>query len=60
LVLTNLVLSFSSAYLAGFTVRHGFGLFHLFGVSAWTQAVFGVLALDLFAFLRMSCCINPG
>ena len=34
LLLTNLSLSFSSAYLAAFTVRHGFGLFPLFGPSA--------------------------
>lgn len=51
LVLTNLSLSFSSAYLAGFRVRSGFGLFPLFGPSAWAQAVLGVLALDLFAYL---------
>jgi sterol desaturase/sphingolipid hydroxylase (fatty acid hydroxylase superfamily) len=50
LLLTNLSLSFSSAYLAAFTVRHGVGLFPLFGLSAWTQAVFGVAALDLFAY----------
>ena len=50
LLLTNLSLSFSSAYLAAFTVRHGVGLFSLFGLSAWTQAVFGVAALDLFAY----------
>jgi len=50
LVLTNLALSFSSAYLAAFTVRHRVGLFPFFGVSAWTQAVFGVVALDLFAY----------
>jgi len=50
LVLTNLALSFSSAYLAGFTVRHGVGLFFLFGLSTSTQAVLGVAALDLFAY----------
>ncbi len=50
LVLTNLALSFSPAYLAGFTVRHGVGLFFLFGLSTWTQAVLGVAALDLFAY----------
>jgi len=50
LVLTNLVLSFSSAYLAGFTVRHGVGLFFFFGLSGWTKAVFGVVAFDLFAY----------
>jgi sterol desaturase/sphingolipid hydroxylase (fatty acid hydroxylase superfamily) len=50
LLLTNLSLSFSSAYLAAFTLRHGVGLFPLFGLSAWTQAVFGVAALDVFAY----------
>jgi len=50
LVLTNLGLSFSLAYLASFTVRNGVGLFFLFGLSTWTQAVFGVVALDLFAY----------
>ena len=51
LVLTNLALSFSSAYLANFTVRHRVGLFFLADFSVWTQVVFGVLALDLFAYL---------
>jgi len=50
LVLTNLALSFSSTYLAGLTVRNGIGVFFLFGLSAWPQAVFGVVALDLFAY----------
>jgi sterol desaturase/sphingolipid hydroxylase (fatty acid hydroxylase superfamily) len=50
LVLTNLALSFGSAYVAGFTVRKGVGVFSLFGLSAWTQAVLGVVALDLFAY----------
>jgi sterol desaturase/sphingolipid hydroxylase (fatty acid hydroxylase superfamily) len=50
LVLTNLALSFSSAYLAAFTVRHSVGLFFLADFSPWTQAVLGVLALDLFAY----------
>ena len=50
LVLTNLALSFSSAYLAGFTVRHHLGLFPFINISLWTQAVLGVLALDLFAY----------
>src|SRR5215204_5814576 len=48
LVLTNLALSFSSAYLSGFTVRNGVGLFSVFGLSAWAHAVFGVAVLDLF------------
>lgn len=50
LVLTNLALSFSSAYLAAFTVRHGVGLFFLFGLAVWVEAMFGVIALDLFAY----------
>jgi sterol desaturase/sphingolipid hydroxylase (fatty acid hydroxylase superfamily) len=50
LVLTNLTLSFSSAYLAGFTVRHRVGLFFATDLLPWTQAVFGVVALDLFAY----------
>lgn len=51
LILTNLAFSFSSAYLAGFTARNGLGLFPIVGISLWTQAVLGVLALDLFAYL---------
>ncbi|MFZ0061967.1 MAG: sterol desaturase family protein [Pyrinomonadaceae bacterium] len=50
LVLTNLALSFSSASLAEFSVRHGIGLFFITDLSAWSQAVLGVLALDLFAY----------
>jgi sterol desaturase/sphingolipid hydroxylase (fatty acid hydroxylase superfamily) len=50
LILTNLALSFSSAYLAAFTVRHQVGLSFLFGLKPWTQAVAGVVALDLFAY----------
>jgi len=50
LVLTNLALSFSSASLAEFSVRHGIGLFFIADLSAWSQAVLGVLALDLFAY----------
>lgn len=48
LVITNLGLSFSSAYLAGFTVRNGIGLFPILGLSSWAQIILGVLALDLF------------
>jgi sterol desaturase/sphingolipid hydroxylase (fatty acid hydroxylase superfamily) len=51
LVLTNLALSFFSAYLAAFSARNGVGLFFLFGRSTWTQVVLGVVALDLFAYL---------
>ena len=50
LILTNLALSFSSAYLAGFTVRNGFGLFPLLNIPLWSQSLLGVVALDLFAY----------
>lgn len=50
LILTNLALSFSSAYAAGFTVRQGLGLFPLLGISLWAQPILGVLALDLFGY----------
>ena len=51
LVLTNLALSFSSAYLSAFSVRHGFGLFALIGLPVWSQVVLGVVALDFFAYI---------
>ena len=51
LVLTNLALSFSTAYLAGVTTQNGVGLFPFFGLPFWIQTIVGVLALDLFAFL---------
>ena len=60
LVLTNLALSFSSAYAAGFTVRHGLGLFPLLDISLWAQAVLGIVALDLFGYFAHVCCINRG
>ena len=41
LVLMNLALSFSSAYLAEFTVRNGLGLFPFLSISLWTHAVLG-------------------
>ena len=50
LVITNLSLSFSSAYLADFTVRNGIGLFPFLSLASWIQIIFGVLALDLFAY----------
>ena len=50
LVITNLSLSFSSAYLAGVTVRNGFGLFALVGLPSLAQIILGVMALDLFAY----------
>lgn len=51
LVITNLSLSFSSAYLANFSVRHGIGVFLFLGLPPWVHIIFGVLALDLFAYL---------
>lgn len=50
LVITNLSLSFCSAYVAGFSVRNGIGLFAFFGLPSGAQMIFGVLALDLFAY----------
>ena len=50
LLITNLSLSFSSSYMAGFSVRNGIGLFPFLGLSSWAQIIFGVLALDLFAY----------
>ncbi len=51
LILMNLALSFSSAYLAAFTVRNGIGLFFLFNLSPWMKVALGVVALDLSAYL---------
>jgi sterol desaturase/sphingolipid hydroxylase (fatty acid hydroxylase superfamily) len=51
LVFTNLGLSFSSAYLAGFSVRNGVGLFVFLDLPLWTRIIPGVLALDLFAYV---------
>jgi sterol desaturase/sphingolipid hydroxylase (fatty acid hydroxylase superfamily) len=51
LVVTNLALSFSFAYLADFTVRSGVGLLTLFSLPLWTQALLSVAVLDLFAYL---------
>lgn len=50
LVITNLSLSFSSAWLAAFSVRNGIGLFAFLGLPFWALIIFGVLALDLFAY----------
>ena len=46
LLITNLSLSFSSSYMAGFSVRNGIGLFPFLGLSSWAQIIFGVLAYD--------------
>ena len=59
-VLTNLSLSFSSAYLADFSVSNGIGLFPLLGLSSWGQVIFGVLALDSLPISRTLCCTNHG
>jgi sterol desaturase/sphingolipid hydroxylase (fatty acid hydroxylase superfamily) len=50
LLLTNLALSFSSAYLADYTVRNSVGLFTLLTLQPWSKVLFGVVALDLFAY----------
>lgn len=50
LVLTNLTLSFSSAYLAAFSIRNGVGLFTFIVLPSWSVALLGVMALDLFAY----------
>jgi len=50
LVVTNLALSFSSAYLASFSVRHRVGLFTLVAMPTWSKALLGIAALDLFAY----------
>lgn len=50
LVLTNLALSFSSAFLASFTVRQRIGLFFLVGFPVWIQVIVGVASLDVFAY----------
>jgi sterol desaturase/sphingolipid hydroxylase (fatty acid hydroxylase superfamily) len=51
LVITNLSLSFSSAYLAGFTVRNGIGLFAFLRLPSWAEIVIGGLALDFFGYV---------
>ena len=51
LVLTNLALSFSSAYLADFTVRHGVGLLRMITLPGWSQIILSIAALDFFAYL---------
>jgi len=52
LVLTNLALSFASASLAEFSVRHSFGLFFITDLSASIQAVLGVFGFGPFRLLR--------
>src|SRR5215204_2607509 len=50
LVLTNLALSFSSAYVATLTERNRVGLLTLFALSPWIHALIGIAALDVFAY----------
>lgn len=50
LVLTNLALSFSSAYVAAVTNRNAVGLLNQFAFSTWAQALFGIAVLDLFGY----------
>src|SRR2546423_158222 len=50
LALTNLALSFSSAYVAALTDRIGVGLLTLFAPSPWIHAIMGVAVMDLFAY----------
>lgn len=50
LVLTNLALSFSSAYLAALTSRNGVGLLTAFTLAPWAHALLGIVALDLFGY----------
>ncbi len=50
LVLMNLVLSFASANVAGFSENRGMGLFLLLKLPSWSTAVLGILALDCFAY----------
>jgi sterol desaturase/sphingolipid hydroxylase (fatty acid hydroxylase superfamily) len=51
LVLTNLLLSFASARVAGFAQTNQFGLLFLFKLSPWVVLIVGITALDLFAYL---------
>jgi sterol desaturase/sphingolipid hydroxylase (fatty acid hydroxylase superfamily) len=50
LVLTNVMLSFSSAYVAALAQRNGVGLLTLFTLSTWTYVLVGIAALDLFGY----------
>ncbi|MFL5600355.1 MAG: sterol desaturase family protein [Gemmatimonadaceae bacterium] len=50
LVLTNLALSFSSAYVAALTERNRVGLLTLFALSPWIHALIAIAGLDLFAY----------
>jgi sterol desaturase/sphingolipid hydroxylase (fatty acid hydroxylase superfamily) len=50
-VLTNAVLSFGAAGVAGYAVRHRVGVFVIGTLSPWAQVALGIIALDLFAYL---------
>ena len=51
LVLTNLLLSFVSARIAGLIQAEQFGLLFFIKLSPWMAMILGVVALDLFAYL---------
>jgi len=50
LVVTNLALSFSSAYVAAVSEHGRVGLLSSFALSPWIHAIVGIAALDLFAY----------
>jgi sterol desaturase/sphingolipid hydroxylase (fatty acid hydroxylase superfamily) len=50
LVLTNLALSFSIAYIGALSLQKGIGVFPSVRLPFWIQTIVGVLALDLFAY----------
>jgi sterol desaturase/sphingolipid hydroxylase (fatty acid hydroxylase superfamily) len=54
LVATNLLLSFASAKLAALVQAKQFGLFFTIGLSPGMTIVFGIVALDLFAYFAHS------
>jgi sterol desaturase/sphingolipid hydroxylase (fatty acid hydroxylase superfamily) len=50
LVLTNLALSFTTAYMCNISSQYQIGLFFLVGASGWIVALCGIIVLDLFAY----------
>ena len=54
LVLTNLLLSFVTAYVASFVMNKGVGVFFLFVMPSGLAALFGVMALDLFTYFAVT------
>jgi sterol desaturase/sphingolipid hydroxylase (fatty acid hydroxylase superfamily) len=51
LLLTNLLLSFAAAGAASFAVSHRVGLLFVLQLPAWANAVAGIAALDLLAYI---------